>query len=562
MQKDVWIDDIKIIVWEDEEGEEWYPLSSISRLFYLRDKVSVRDRNIVLEHGRFEDIEYKSDMSNTTSKTFVVNKKGLKIWVCKRNIKSMSVEQKINHNKLLRYLNLDEILIADNIIKNINEDYIANNYTEIEKYMYNLIDNKIKLEFCLCNKCEKYYPLYDSFYDRSTDGFAKSNCIKCKRGEFRLERKENIKNKFKKEKNIIKKIEIANKNEGFKDELYTRENIIELFTELSNNGTISYENFSLDLFKYILNKYKLKYQKVIKCISYFDLTIILYDIDFYCRPYLYLRPLKKDLFTYKVQKQIFDNYLKDNNIKINDILEFKYSEIVNKSKCKISNSYKNGALDCLDFVDKYNELKYPAYKYKIHSVDYWKVKENRIRALKFLVEELQLSDINKLPIYLTKYTLTKISKTMYGVYKRYYTNLFDWVNEVYPNQFEYSDFNTDIKRNEFDSMEEMAVHEILKDKFGKNLIYNVGDRSDRFNFCLTTHQPDWIVVRDKPIVIEYFGVYKEKDKCSTRMLSEYNEKTNNKIDAYNQYDNYDKLYIYPYDLEDSYSGLYDKLKKY
>ena len=151
---------------------------------------------------------------------------------------------------------------------------------------------------------------------------------------------------------------------------------------------------------------------------------------------------------------------------------------------------------------------------------------------------------------------------MYHVFRKYYTNLFDWVNECYPNQFEYSDFNTGIKRNEFDSVEEMAVNDILKDKFGKRLIYNIGDMENRFNFCNTKYQPDWIVVNDRPIVIEYFGVFKERDKCNTTMLMDYNEKTNNKIDVYNQYENYDKLYIFPYDLENNYSGLYDKLKEY
>ena len=110
--------------------------------------------------------------------------------------------------------------------------------------------------------------------------------------------------------------------------------------------------------------------------------------------------------------------------------------------------------------------------YKVKSSNYWDIKENRIHNMISLVNNMNLKNFDRLPLYLTKYTVRQLSNTLYNVLRNKYDgNLFAWINECYPNHFEELDFNVKILKNEFDSLEEMQIHEILKDKFGKDLIY-------------------------------------------------------------------------------------------
>lgn len=566
MQENLTIGEITIPVWR-EENELWYPLSTIYKDFYGRYGLTKQGRAKYKEYCRLFKIKYVyGEEYSVINETWCINEDGLKLWIDSIHPKRLTkLEQKKNHNMLCIYLGKETISELNDYIEIIDLNYINENYNDYELKLYNSVSDYN--EYCLCNECKIYYPVHELFYlknPQNTKGFDTSKCIKCKTGNFKGKKKsdkiKHIENNHKSEIDKIKTV--VKKYDSIPKEWYSKENILLLFNELKDNHVVNLDDFSRNKFEYICELFKINKYTVLSFINYFDLTLELFGIYFYTKPYKHKdRSLPRKLQNFDFQVKVFNNYLEDNNIIIQDDLNFKYMDIINKSCVHIGNYYKNGAIDCLDFVYRYNNNKYPAYKYKISSTNYWKIKDNRITALKDLVIDLKLSNINKLPIYLTKYTLKNISNTMYNVYRKYYNNLFDWVDECYPNTFEFSDFNTNIQRNEFDSLEEMQIHEILKDKFGKDLIYNIGNGSNRFS-VVDKYQPDWILLRYKPVIIEYFGMYSDNYTDKSTLVKYYNEKMPVKIEHYETLENYDKLYIYPYDLKNNFEGLYKKLEDY
>lgn len=127
----------------------------------------------------------------------------------------------------------------------------------------------------------------------------------------------------------------------------------------------------------------------------------------------------------------------------------------------------------LDFVVKYYDYKYAGYKFKIASVNYYKDKNNRIFDMKWLIEQELKIEIHKIPLYITLFLLNRQYRCLYDLIyrKKYYDNLFEWIDECYPNIFTINDFVINYYRDTFDSLEESQVNEQLKSKLD-NLIYN------------------------------------------------------------------------------------------
>jgi len=202
--------------------------------------------------------------------------------------------------------------------------------------------------------------------------------------------------------------------------------------------------------------------------------------------------------------------------------------------------------------------KYSAYKFNIVGNKYWDLQENRIKALKYLIEEDMKIPIEKIPLYLTLENLRKHSNTMRHILKKYYNNnLWLWVNEVYPGKFIEEDFNITVIRNIFDSAEEHIIHDILISKF-KNVIYN--QRNTKNTITIAGMQPDWFVFTDNGVwVIEYFGIDVDYGEYNKR-ISDYKKKMLSKIEKYKKLEWLGKIYIYPKDLKENFKGLKEKLK--
>lgn len=210
---------------------------------------------------------------------------------------------------------------------------------------------------------------------------------------------------------------------------------------------------------------------------------------------------------------------------------------------------------------EYYENKYAAYKFKTSSVNYWKKRENRNKALKYLIEEDMCLEIEKIPLYLTITSMRNIGKTtMYTVLKNYYSGLYEWVNEVYPDIFDPKDFDINYMRNEFDSIDEHTIDEILRDNFD-NVLYN--PKHNEHTIKLLGKIPDWFVFTAAGvIIIEYFGLWAKKRGMYNSRTRDYIISSKDKMEKYKTLQGYEFLYIFPEDLDKNYEGLYKKIEKF
>jgi hypothetical protein len=255
-------------------------------------------------------------------------------------------------------------------------------------------------------------------------------------------------------------------------------------------------------------------------------------------------------------KHIFFKYLNDNNINYTqELYILKYDELIKQSKLR--GYLRRTGNNLLGLIMNLYDNKYGAYKFDTRGDKYWNIQENRIMALKFLIEtDLQIP-IDKIPLYLTLENIRKQSNTMRNVLKKYYNNnIWLWVNELYPNYFDEEDFNITVIRHVFDSAEESLIHDILIGKF-KNVLYN--QRNTKNTITILGMQPDWFIFTNNGVwIIEYFGISVEHNTYNKR-TEDYKNKTLSKIERYKELEWLRTVYVYPEDLKNNFEGLNDKL---
>jgi len=445
--------------------------------------------------------------------------------------------------------------------------------SEYSKYEYdsiNYYDNNVskgdKLQYRLCTTCQRYFPKSHYFFSpnkNNSDGLA-TMCKSCHGN--------NITHPNKLDYDIILKFGNDSWNEYKEIGIIDFSKKYNIYFSRHDNGT-----YEKEMIKYLIESNRIEHYTRRGIISKLNSIVypqdctkksINYDIEYYVSKCDFnfnyrheiwrFNGLKFKKLTLEEKFKNIDSYIKHNNIIIIDnIFEYnKYYELLKDCKCMDNED----RYSYIELVLKYYNNEYPAYKFHGGHINYWKNKDNRIYELKWYIEnDMKLDDINKLPLYLTKGRLNKEARSIYYILQNYYNGeLFNWVDKCYPNMFKPKEFNIWYRRDEFDSIEEQNVHEILVNKFGKSLYYNCGDASQRLtiNGC----QPDWLVLCEKPIIIEYFGMY--SDRTDNTMLVEYTNRTNKKISYYDSLSNYDKIYIYPSDLKNGNLGLINKLEMY
>jgi hypothetical protein len=262
--------------------------------------------------------------------------------------------------------------------------------------------------------------------------------------------------------------------------------------------------------------------------------------------------------TFNDAVDLINMYLEINNIIIKDVYNFDYDTLLKESKTYwyIINKEK----DKLGFLMKYYNNQYAAYKFKsVIGQKYWFNRDNADLAMKYFIEQDLKIPIEKIPLYVTKNNLQIKARTLYNILykKRFDDSLFQWINRIYPDKFIEEDFNVGIIRNEFDSMEEKMIHDMLKSKF-KNVIYN--DRKNENKVTIMGMNPDWFIFTNNDIyIIEYFGINIDTIKYNSR-ISDYVEKTKSKINKYDILPYAKKIYLYPDDFKKDYEGFTEKIK--
>ena len=266
------------------------------------------------------------------------------------------------------------------------------------------------------------------------------------------------------------------------------------------------------------------------------------------------------------------NWLIYDKLKIfkrDNLLKLKASDFSNNDLGgMLTTCFKSSVFKALSFA--FPELKIREWELHMTPINYWSKKENRIKAFIELVEEKLLLNIDELPNVLSYSFFRKCYPKFASVVEKFYDyNIFNWIDEVYPDIFLPEDFKISIAIDgtKVNSKEELIIHNFLinnciinneicyggNKKLGKYKIYNEED--DEY------YLPDWVI--DNYYIIEHFGMYyEEKAKQGHIIYEPYFYKTNRKVKFFNKLtenNNYVFIDTYPSDLDNNLYGLKNKL---
>lgn len=546
------LDGIDIPYFKEEGGEIYYPIKYIHESFLMKTRPQIHKDERYKDYIKRYIIDF-TFKGTVPQETYCMNKEG---WI--KYLNKCKNSHKKNEDKIRR-LNILLEYFGENKFKQLTKEY--DYYTKL------CIDEYVKfntnVEYKECLTCKRELPISNHFFDININikGGYTNVCKECSNGRFM---------NYNDEYNYIHKmlgVDWLKEYEKDKIMFYvkyikSKENINirfpkddnellkKLIKKLYIDGYLLADELSFPIIK---NKIK---NVIFKGYGKFTAN----HINDFCsngecklRPWLYpkyiLGNIKDDY-----ANELFTRYIEDNNIVIDNPLEYKdYQTILMKSRLT---QFKH---NILGFLVKYYNYEYPGYMFKIRGENYYKDKEARIFDMKYLIEKDLKLEIIKIPLYITKTFLhNKSNKLTYIMRSIYKNNLFEWINECYPNLFTIHDFHINQYRSEFDSLEEAQVNDVLKSKFD-GVIYNSRNNENTVN--ISGMVPDWIIVSDKGcILVEYFGLYQENSDSSSR-LTKYKEKLAIKLEKYKELERagYRTLYIYPEDIRGDFGGLLKKI---
>lgn len=547
---------VPVIIHRDKN---YYPVS------YISSKVLLRNSSIITKDKRdyYKTKIFKIDYGHDTGgiqEVICINENDLREIINGFRLGSMSSEQRKNLNYLREYLKMETVNDGKRILDKV--DY--NNYNEfIKDAIEEVLNDHPDIKWQMCSKCNNYYPMHDNFYSKnnSSTNIWSTVCRDCASKNLRIKSNDEY----------LSSIYYKYGEDVYK--IYKDHDTINIYLHYLNNKLnkvpklLRNKDDYLTIIKWLIDKDKINKFEInqSKLINEFGLKNIenilpkdtlhieLFGENYYLYPWRYnSQAFRYRTLTYDIANQIFDNYIKEYNLIINDVLNFSYSEVIKKTKL-----IKNLSCDSLYFAVQYNNFKYPGYMFKTVARSYYKDECNLLFDLKYLIEQDMKLEIHKIPLYLTKGTLHKKCPQLYNyIVTKKHENLFYWVDKLYPNQFIEADFDMNPYRNEFDSDTELYIHEILKERF-KSVIYN--QRNTEHTIEIDGMVPDWFVFTSSGVwIIEYFGMYSER-YCDSSRVKVYLEKMNNKIEKYKKVKGYNLIFLYPEDIEDDYKGCRIKL---
>lgn len=249
--------------------------------------------------------------------------------------------------------------------------------------------------------------------------------------------------------------------------------------------------------------------------------------------------------------------------------------------CLITKSYFNGYQNL--FVWYFNKtggnLSIHDFRYKTNN--YWANKDNANYQMKKFIDYLFNNNlINNLkydlPQYFSKNFLETTDYIMLSVcinkYK-HYKNYYEWIIQLYPDfNLNKEDFSIYIGldgKNKCDSLEEKKLFDYIYSNLNIIDIKSIGIYkkykfyNDKYN---EYYIPDFIIKKysdlifDKPIFIEYYGLYVPGNKCN--MIIKYIEKTKRKNEFYKSQEDIYFIDIYPDDLKNNFRGVKNKLTSF
>jgi len=547
------IEDVEVPIIR-EDGVVYYAVT------YLGDKLLKREN--IINQTNYKKLskyirKYKIKFNeHNIQECNCISEEGLLKLIEKMEPSRYNEEQKIAFNKLLEYFKLPTISVNKIIINEMNSE-------ELEKhneYYRDIIEIHIKkhhpdkFQYCMC--CNKYYPLGEKFFHLQSD--RKTYEKKCKTcsgvgilygnrfvdslyREHGVEGYLNIKNN---NSIVLYKYCIDNKVK-LPELLRNKEGYLEIIKWLYNNRIINKDNISVEKLE------ELGLVNINKYCSTVEIYQLIFGEEFYLYPWKY--PNWKFMsfkLNHNIANKILDNYIYENKLIIDDKFNYDYEELLKNAKLT---KYLN---DTLGFIIQYFKCQYAGYKFKTVGMNYYKNIENRKFDLQWMIEKDLKIPVDKIPLYLTKEGIRKQSGTMRNLLNKYYkNNIFEWVNEVYPNKFIELDFSIGKNRDKFDSVEEEIIDGCLRENL-ENVLYN--EKHNNFTITLNRKIPDWFVFTINGVwIIEYFGLYR---KNGGKLNEKYNKKCYNKIEIYKQLKGYNVIYLYPEDMQNNMQGVKNKIE--
>lgn len=561
------LDGVKI-PYEIVEGVEYYPIKYVFENYLGKSNSGIYKNRLYANYVKRLVIDY-SFKGTVPQETRCMNKEGWRLYLEKNTVNKNKTDLKIHRRNILcKYFGFNDLIVNDNNNKRNKDEYIQDCIKE-SKLKYK---NHIK-----CSICGMDLPHNSNFFfkdQRMPNGLSKT-CRMCD--------KNNSSNYFMKDEvarniytllgddayvlyrdDIILFYDKYCHNTDFVLDIRRRKNQTELILDLTkyyyDKGILD-DSININLLKKFLN---IKFTN-----SQFPQNNFMIEYlsnnDCKLRPWKYKNynlGISVDI-TLEYANELLDRYILENNIVIEDIFNYKgYEKLLRKAR--LTKYISNSEISMTEFIVQYYKYQYAGFKFSDFAVNYYKKKDNRIFDMKWLIENELKLDINKIPLYITKSMLAhKYRKLYYILYKgKYYNNLFEWINECYPNRFTINDFEINPYRSDFDSLEESQIDEQLR-LHCKNVIYN--SRNKEYTVNINGMIPDWIILTNKGCyLVEYFGLYSESKSVETsHRLIRYQNKLKVKKDKYKKLESigYKHLYIYPKDIRYGFDGLINKLKE-
>jgi hypothetical protein len=226
-------------------------------------------------------------------------------------------------------------------------------------------------------------------------------------------------------------------------------------------------------------------------------------------------------------------------------------------------------------VDAYPEIVENKLLFKWEWHQWNKYDENfLIQLLKdFINYRLKITDYMEIPNFLNySYMKKNYLKIHKHIDRKRFNSYYDWACKTFP------EYSSKWKEEDFrifraddgvvlDSSHERDIYHHIKNNLKINIEAigtDVFNEEHQFILEKGSHQkyyvPDFLVRRmnDKPLYIEYYGMYTEKYK-DNKLLNRYREKTKNKNEYYRKLKDIDFIALYPEDMVNNFLGVENKI---
>jgi hypothetical protein len=262
----------------------------------------------------------------------------------------------------------------------------------------------------------------------------------------------------------------------------------------------------------------------------------------------------------------------------NSILSINRKEIEGYISAKILNVIGRDHVEVL--MNSFPEWDLKIYEFNQLPKGFITVKENADKYMKFIIDkivnEFHINSVNtEIPQLLKPSIISDMGfHTLYHCITKYkhYSNFYEWVDHLYPEwELKPTDFSIIIACDGSticNSIEEKRIFDYLYSNYGvsisaigmkrKNGFFN-----DKYN---EKYYPDFKIseigdmVLDKPIFIEYYGLYTSNiNSIKHPLLFNYKEKIKRKNEFYKNNTCIDFIDLYPFDLNNDFQGVRDKL---